>query len=162
MNADSFKQLFLPLGRKMFRTAFAVTGNAEDAEDAVQTALANLWERRERLDAVRSAEAYAIVGARNAALDIVASRRPADSLDALPDRPESDADSPETRERAERAERVERLIDSLPEPQRTVLSLRDLEGLSTDEIHAATGLSAANIRVILSRARAAVRKHFKP
>ncbi|MBP3535566.1 MAG: sigma-70 family RNA polymerase sigma factor [Muribaculaceae bacterium] len=159
MNADSFKHLFLPLGRKMFRTAFAVTGNAEDAEDAVQTALANLWERRERLDAVRSAEAYAIVGARNAALDIVASRRPADSLDALPDRPESDADSPETRERAER---VMRLIDSLPEPQRTVLSLRDLEGLSTDEIHAATGLSAANIRVILSRARAAVRKHFKP
>lgn len=159
MNADSFKQLFLPLGRKMFRTAFAVTGNAEDAEDAVQTALANLWERRERLDAVRSAEAYAIVGARNAALDIVASRRPADSLDALPDRPEPDADSPETRDRAER---VMRLIDALPEPQRTVLSLRDLEGLSTDEIHAATGLSAANIRVILSRARAAVRKHFKP
>lgn len=159
MNADSFKQLFLPLGRKMFRTAFAVTGNAEDAEDAVQTALANLWERRERLDAVSSAEAYAIVGARNAALDIVASRRPADSLDALPDRPEPDADSTETRDRAER---VMRLIDALPEPQRTVLSLRDLEGLSTDEIHAATGLSAANIRVILSRARAAVRKHFKP
>lgn len=159
MNADSFKQLFLPLGRKMFRTAFAITGNAEDAEDAVQTALANLWERRRRLDAVKSAEAYAIVGARNAALDIVGSRRPSDRLDALPERAAPEADTLETRDRAERALR---LIDALPEPQRTVLSLRDLEGLSTDEIHAATGLSAANIRVILSRARAAVRQHFKP
>ena len=48
-------------------------------------------------------------------------------------------------------------IDALPEPQQAVVTLRDVEGLSTYEVSALLGLTEANVRVILHRGRAKVR-----
>lgn len=48
-------------------------------------------------------------------------------------------------------------IDALGEPQLSVVTLRDVEGLSTEEVAALLGLSEANVRVILHRGRARVR-----
>lgn len=157
MNAEEFKRLMAPLGRRMFCAAVAITGNGADAEDAVQNALVSLWQHRDRLQQARSAEAYASTAARNAALDLIDSRRYFEPLDSsMPDasRP---ADPLEQRDAAAR---LMALIASLPEPQRTVMTLRAQGGLSTDEIHHQTGLSAENIRVILSRARKTLRSLF--
>ena len=52
---------------------------------------------------------------------------------------------------------VERAIEALPPAQRTVISLRDIEGWSADEVCNALTLSETNQRVLLHRARAAVR-----
>ena len=49
------------------------------------------------------------------------------------------------------------MITDLPERQRLVISLRDLHGFSAAEVCELLGLSAANQRVLLHRARAAVR-----
>lgn len=49
-------------------------------------------------------------------------------------------------------------IDSLGEPQQAVVTLRDVEGLSTQEVAALLELSEANVRVILHRGRARVRE----
>jgi len=49
-------------------------------------------------------------------------------------------------------------IDSLGEPQQAVVTLRDVEGLSTQEVATLLGLSEANVRVILHRGRAHVRE----
>jgi len=49
-------------------------------------------------------------------------------------------------------------IDSLGEPQQAVVTLRDVEGLSTQEVATLLGLSEANVRVILHRGRARVRE----
>jgi RNA polymerase sigma-70 factor (ECF subfamily) len=48
-------------------------------------------------------------------------------------------------------------IDALPPAQRAVITLRDVEGLSGDEVREALGVSEANVRVLLHRARARVR-----
>ena len=48
-------------------------------------------------------------------------------------------------------------IASLGEPQQSVVTLRDVEGLSTEEVATLLGLSEANVRVILHRGRAKVR-----
>jgi RNA polymerase sigma-70 factor, ECF subfamily len=80
-----------------------------------------------------------------------------DSLDAGPlptepgPAPEAVALSAETRGTLERA------IRALPQRQRTVLVLRDVEDRSAEEVCALLGLSAGNQRVLLHRARAAVR-----
>ena len=53
---------------------------------------------------------------------------------------------------------VERAIAALPEVQRTVITLRDIEGWSSEEVRNALDLSETNQRVILHRARAKVRR----
>jgi RNA polymerase sigma-70 factor (ECF subfamily) len=58
---------------------------------------------------------------------------------------------------AETRDVVERAIEALPPAQRAVISLRDVEGWSADEVCNALTLSETNQRVLLHRARSAVR-----
>ncbi len=53
--------------------------------------------------------------------------------------------------------RIEEAVARLPDRQRIVITLRDIEGYSAEEVCAALEVSAANQRVLLHRARAAVR-----
>lgn len=55
---------------------------------------------------------------------------------------------------------IQRLINSLPAKQRRILRLRSIEGCSQEETEAITGLSAANVRVLLSRARKFIREQY--
>ena len=80
-----------------------------------------------------------------------ANRRDADVTEAVT---LSTASSPdEELERQDKVQQIRHLIDRLPENQRQVLRLRGIEDCSMDEIEQITGLSAVNIRVLLSRAR---------
>ena len=58
------------------------------------------------------------------------------------------------------AECLQQLIAHLPPPQKKVLLLRDVNECSMEEIEQATGFTAANIRVLLSRARKKLREQF--
>jgi RNA polymerase sigma-70 factor (ECF subfamily) len=68
-------------------------------------------------------------------------------------------DDPEASLESEEALRIARAaIDELPERQKIVITLRDLEGLSSDEVRNVLDVSETNQRVLLHRARAKVRK----
>jgi RNA polymerase sigma-70 factor, ECF subfamily len=58
---------------------------------------------------------------------------------------------------AEAVELVEREVAKLPEMQRLVITMRDLEGLSSEEVRNALEISETNQRVLLHRARSKVR-----
>jgi RNA polymerase sigma-70 factor (ECF subfamily) len=58
---------------------------------------------------------------------------------------------------SETRERLEQAIESLPATQRAVISLRDIEGWSSEEVRNALDLSETNQRVLLHRARSKVR-----
>lgn len=76
--------------------------------------------------------------------------------------PDVDA-SPERRLLAREArDQIARAIAVLPEHQRLVLILRDVEGCSTEEVCNALGLQETNVRVLLHRARAKVRTALEP
>ena len=49
MDAASFKQQFLPCHAKLYRVAFRLMGNVQDAEDMVQEAYLKLWNKRDEL-----------------------------------------------------------------------------------------------------------------
>lgn len=92
--------------------------------------------------------------------------QPAHSVDERFDRfgawvspPEPWADRVDDRIVAERlAERVQQLLPQLPASQRQVVVLRDLEGLSADDVVALVGVSDGNQRVLLHRGRAQLRQ----
>ena len=60
MNKETFKQTYLPLSASMYRTAYRILGNPEDAEDMVQEAYMKLWKQRDTLDGILDARAYAV------------------------------------------------------------------------------------------------------
>lgn len=56
---------------------------------------------------------------------------------------------------------VRQLISKPPPKQRMVITMRDIEGLDSEEMRWVTGLTDINIRTLLSRARSTVRQQFK-
>ena len=80
-----------------------------------------------------------------------------------PDPPRDLGASPERRFLGrESRERLQKVIEALPERQRLVLILRDVEGRSTQEVCHALGFQETNVRVLLHRARAKVRVALEP
>ena len=64
-------------------------------------------------------------------------------------------------EAAETLAQVRAAIDALPATQRTVITLRDLRGFTSGEVSELLSVSPGNQRVLLHRARAAVRRHLE-
>ncbi|MDR0938723.1 MAG: RNA polymerase sigma factor [Mediterranea sp.] len=161
MDATSFKSRFLPCHRKLFQVAFRFMGNTQDAEDMVQEAYLKLWDKRDQLDDVLNAEAYGVAILKNLCYDTLRRTR----LEEADHPPEelnlrADTDMVADMERRDEVSQVKRLIDQLPRQQRLVMTLRDVNDHSFEEIEQATGLNAVNIRSLLSRARKKIREQF--
>lgn len=163
MDVESFKRLFLPLHPKLFRIAYALVENKADAEDILQDAYYKLWSRRNELTDVRNPEAFCVTLVKNLCLDFLrsprAGRHDEDVTKAVTLSTGSSPD--EELEMQDKVQQVRHLINRLPENQRQVLRLRGIEDCSVDEIEQITGLSAVNIRVLLSRARKIIREQFE-
>ena len=71
MKNISFKTDVLPMKDKLFRLAFRITLNQQDAEDVVQETLIKIWNRRDQWDEIESLEGWALTIARNMALDVL-------------------------------------------------------------------------------------------
>jgi len=153
---ERFKDKVMPLCGSMFRFAMRLTGDQSDAEDAVQDAMVRLWERRNQLEAVDNIKAYALMTVRNCCLDIISRRIPKSDLD----QEQQDADAFESFETIDRVKHAIAVINALPQRQAEIMTMRDINGCSVEEIQKVTGLTAVNIRVLLCRARNSVRQYF--
>lgn len=143
----------------MYGAAFRLTGSSQEAEDLVQDALLKLWTKRDELDDIDNEAAFSITLMRNLFLDQQRKKH----LKEADKQPEEyhvsqDGDPARDLESADTIEKIVLLVNRLPRQQRIVMTLRDIEGLSFDEIKAQTGLNDVNLRVLLSRARKAVRE----
>lgn len=162
MDAEEFKQRFLPLHTQLYRTAFRLMGNAMDAEDMVQEAYLKLWERCNDLGHVANMEAYCTSLIRHICIDAFRRKRPEEDSPPPEEFPFTDNEDAATAlERQDEAEQLTSFINRLPEGQRTVMTLHDVEGCSYEEIEEATGFTAVNIRVMLSRARKKIREQME-
>ena len=161
MDAAEFKQQFLPYHRKLYRVAFRLTGNPQDAEDMVQEAYLKLWNKRDELADVLNTEAYCVTLIKNLCYDVLRRSQP-DEDGRPPEELNLPMDTNIAREIEQRDEvnQVKRLIGRLPEQQKRVILLRDVNDCSFEEIEQATGLNAINIRVLLSRARKKIREQY--
>ncbi len=153
----------LPLKDKLFRLAWRIILNKAEAEDVVQDTLIKVWNQRGEWSAIRNPEAYSITICRNLALD--RSKRvstnnvePADGLSEISDiHPNAD----ETMLHKERLRMVREAMDLLPELQRTIMELRDLEGMTYQEIATQLSVSETQVKVYLHRARLRIKTRIE-
>ena len=164
MKNISFRDDVLPLKDKLYRLALSITLNNAEAEDVVQETLIKVWNRRSQWEEIESIEAFALTVCRNLSLDkIKRMGNDHDSLDdSAHDSPDSSSSSnPEEQTMArDQVALVRQLIDRLPEKQRSVIQLRDIEGKSYREIANIMCISEEQVKVNLYRARQTIKKKF--
>ena len=162
MPASLFKQLLLPLYPRLQRVALRLLDNAEDAEDMVQEVYMKLWSKRDALPDVKDVEAYCVTLTKNMCIDrLRIAEAEKEDMDEVPIMLAETDDVEAQVERHDAVEQVKQIIGTLPEHQQQVITLRDMEDCSFEEIAEQTGLTAVNIRMLLSRARRTIRERFK-
>lgn len=158
MTANEFCNRVLPLQDKLHRLALRYFNNHEDSVDAVQEVFYKLWLQKEKLETFRSVEAFAMVITRNHCLDkLKAKGAHHDKLETV-QQPVDEQSPYRIAEQKDAAAMVSQLLDQLPELQRTVFHLRDIEGLELEEIAEILEMNAVAVRVNLSRARKFIRE----
>ncbi len=158
MTIESFKIEVLPLKNKLYRLAKRLLENVQEAEDVVQEVFLRLWARRDRLDELKSIEAFAMTITKNLSLDKLKSK--GYKSDELTERNEQiiNLTPYKSLEINDSYKKVLKIIGSLPEQQRLIIHLRDIEEYDYNEIADIMNLSINTIRVNLSRARKKVRE----
>ena len=149
--------------RPLYRLAVRLLDNRSDAEDAVQEAFVAAWRRlgRFRADAAFSSWMYRIVT--NRCFRVLRGRRPVIALEDLGDQPGPDGASPErTVEKQDRAAALQRALQNLSIDQRACWVLRELHGLSYEDIAAIVGASPDAVRGRLHRARCTLAEVMTP
>ncbi len=161
MVARDFKTSVLPISKKLLRFATHFLKDENEAKDVVQDIFLKLWQKKEDLGKIENIEAFAMRMTRNRCLDVIRARKVV-PIDEDTDRKlqEKTIDVHSKVELSESANQIKKLISALPDLQRTVMHLRDIEQMEYDEIAEATGLKVNAIRVNLSRARKKVRDEF--
>ncbi|WP_276909599.1 RNA polymerase sigma factor [Hallella colorans] len=162
MNASDFKQIFLPCHRRMYTAAWRLTGNQQEAEDLVQDAMMRLWIKRKNIEKPDNAEAFAVTTLRNLFYDQHRKKQLKQNDEEPKDHQlRTEHDASDALAVKQEMMMTQQCINDLPENQRLIITLHDIDELSYEEIEKQTGLNAVNIRVTLSRARKAVREKLQ-
>jgi RNA polymerase sigma-70 factor (ECF subfamily) len=171
----AYERLVRTHGGRMLAVARRLLSSEEDARDAVQEAFLNAFRNIHRFEsqALLSTWLHRIVV--NVSLMKLRSRkrRPEESLDHLlpafrddghfMERFESGAEPADARlAREEEQAAVRAAIDELPEHSRTILLLRDIEGMSTQDVAEQLGITPNAVKLRLHRARQALRTLLAP
>ncbi|MDQ4092587.1 MAG: sigma-70 family RNA polymerase sigma factor, partial [Actinomycetota bacterium] len=159
----AFEALVRRHQRQLYRLAVRLLGNRSDAEDALQEAFVAAWRRLGgfRGDAAFSSWMYRIVT--NRCFKLLRARRPVITLEELGDQPGPDSASPEqTAETHGGAAALQRALQDLSIEQRACWVLRELHGLSYEDIAAIVDSSPDAVRGRLHRARCTLAEVMAP
>ena len=159
MDLEQFKSDIIPLRQKLFLFALKMMENEADAEDIVQETLLRLWNIREQLGGLSNPAGFAMQTTKNICIDKLRTKKHQVDIDdcylgTTENTPYSDA------ERRDSVLIIKQIIENLPELQRGIIKMRDIEGYELEEIAEITGTLIGAVTVNLSRARKKVRERF--
>jgi RNA polymerase sigma factor (sigma-70 family) len=160
MDLESFESRVLPTKNKLFRFALRFLGNEEEAKDIVQEVFIKVWNGRQGMKDVKNWEAWCMRITRNLSLDRIRSlnRNGTQPMEETYDLHHEALTPHESTEIRESMRKISQMIAALPEKQRQVIHLRDVEGYSYQEICEILDLDMSQVKVNLFRARNAVRE----
>ena len=161
MNLTAFTQTILPFKDQLYRVALRMLRNGPEAEDVVQEVMVKLWQQRSELGGIRNLEAWMMRLTKNKAIDRMRLKHNQHSgLENMVEPVEAAATPYQRAASNDAMARIRDLMHRLPDSQRQVLELRDVEGLAYQEIAATLELSLEQVKVYLYRARKKMQQHL--
>lgn len=166
-DAQTFEELVRRHERRVYRVAMAITGNQEDAEEAMQETFLKVYQHLGEFHRTSRFSTWLTRIAINEALQIRRRRHPTESLDEpvmtdeemMPKQLEDWHEDPEKKYAKEEIRQiVEEAIQSLPPIYREAFVLRDVQGLTTEEAAEALGVAIPALKSRLLRARLMMRE----
>lgn len=151
----------MPFKDKLYRMAKRLLVSREEAEDATQEVLLKLWSKNESMGQYKSVEAFAMTMTKNLCLDRLKSKQ-ASNLKLVHSNYKDESVSVQRQLEAEDSlSWVQRIMEALPDQQKMVLQLRDVEDYDYDEIAKMLHMKPTAVRVTLSRARKKIREELQ-
>ncbi len=150
-----FERIMAAHERLVLATAYRLLGHREDAQDAAQEVFLRLYRNLHKLG-VADPRAWLYRVTVNVCRDVQRRRVPQAELD--PDYPAGNPSADAALSFEERKKLVTRGLEELPERQRAMVVLRDIEGLSTKEVARILGVAEVTVRSQISMARLRLKK----
>ena len=139
MKQEQFKNIVISLRPRLLHDAKRIVENDDEAEDVVQEVFLKLWFMRDDLDNYNSVPALSMTITKNLSINVPRSRekRQGDFLEATL---AYDSLSPHHKlEEKDEVDRVMKIIDTLPSLQQSILRMKHIDWLETEEIAELTG-----------------------
>ena len=160
MNQSDFLKVVLPFKDKVFRLAKRLLVSREEAEDATQELIFKLWRNKEKLSGYKNVEAFAMTMTKNYCYDRLKSKQASNLTLVHSNYKEKETSLDKKVEHNDSVSLVHKLIEKLPEQQKTIIQLRDIEQYDFDEICKMVDMKPTAVRVALSRARKTIRQEL--
>ena len=154
MNTEQYEALFHKMRDKLYRYAFRFVKDGEVAEDVVQDVMYKLWQKREEAEEIENLEAWLMVLTRNRSLDLL--RKVKDNHVSVDEAYTVSDQAPvpdKILETADLMTLLQQCLNQLPEKQRSIFHLREIEQMTYEEISQMTGFNLDDVKVSLFRAR---------
>jgi RNA polymerase sigma-70 factor, ECF subfamily len=168
-DSEAFRALVEQHGRSVFRLAYRMTRNEQDAEDVVQESFLRAYRQLGRFESRANFGTWLYRIVANCSVDLMRSKQSrhdqmrGESLDAAAEMPASDTPGPERLARSAEVERrVQDALNGLSPLERAAFTLRHYEGRSIDEISKMLGLGTSAAKHSVFRAVKKLRIALEP
>ena len=160
MRIDRFQLMAQEIRPRLMQVAKQSIDNNDDAEDLVQESLLRLWMARSQWENYQNIEAVAVKIVRNCIIDNFRSKKIRyETFDNLSIE-NSEPNPHQQLENNEKWEILQEIILQLPNLQRLIITMKDIEGYETEDIAKITNTNIESVRMNLSRARKKVKEMF--
>lgn len=158
MTQTDFLKLVLPFKDKVYRLARRLLVSKEEAEDATQEILIKLWNNKEKIEAYNNVEAFSMTMTKNLCLDRLKSKQAQNLKIVHSNYQDHNVSLQKQMEINDSVDWVSKIMEALPEQQKIIVQLRDIEDYEFDEIAKVLEMNETAVRVALSRARKTIRE----
>ncbi len=158
MTQTEFLNIVMPFKDKVFRLAKRLLVSTEEAEDATQEVLIKLWNNQSKFEEFKNVEAFSMTMTKNYCLDKLKSKQAQNLKIVHSNYQDHNISLQKDIENKDSLDWVGRIIADLPEQQKMVIQLRDIEQYELDEISKMLDMNNTAVRVALSRARKTIRE----
>lgn len=158
MTSSEFEKLITEQNDKLFRFAFSILRNSDDAQDAVQETVLKLWKNRRALDSSQNLKSYCMNALKNYCFDFL--RKEKHKIDYQNSNGQKTFVEPETGN-SDLVEKLKIELENLPEQQRLAVEFKDFQGYNYEEISEILEQNINAVRANVSRGRKKLHEIFK-
>lgn len=158
MTQTDFVKLVMPFKDKVFRLAKRLLVSNEEAEDATQEILLKLWSNNKKIEHYNNVEAFSMTMTKNLCLDRLKSKQAQNLKIVHSNYQDHNVSLQKQVEQNDSVEWVSKIMNELPEQQKIIVQLRDVEEYEYGEIAKVLEMNETAVRVALSRARKTIRE----